>query len=189
MALRLNLPSLFHYTIECNPSHGQVGYCVVQLNHVFLFLTGAGIVINADVSCVANAHKRSRGVHTHSVLSAVMFPLRTLIDICKKQNRLSVQNLTYAKLYWHVIHHNIAVEGTFSKPSESSLVNKINGYRHRLLINGSQIRNDLHLVILCTLRSKDIVNQSVKMILKLKLNCSMCGKRNDFAVPQEANEQ
>lgn len=40
-----------------------------------------GVVIDPDVPSMADTHERARGVHTHSVLSAVVFPFSTLIDI------------------------------------------------------------------------------------------------------------
>lgn len=46
-------------------------------------LTCAGVIINADIAAVADTHKGAGCVHTHCVLPAVVFPLRTLIDICK----------------------------------------------------------------------------------------------------------
>lgn len=44
-------------------------------------LTCAGIVIDPDVACVADAHEGSRGVNTHGVFSAVVFSFGTLINI------------------------------------------------------------------------------------------------------------
>jgi len=44
-------------------------------------LTCAGIVIDPDVACVADAHEGTRGVNTHGVLSAVVLPFSTLVNI------------------------------------------------------------------------------------------------------------
>lgn len=44
-------------------------------------LTCAGIVIDPDVACMADAHEGAGGVNTHGVLSAVVLPLSTLVDI------------------------------------------------------------------------------------------------------------
>lgn len=44
-------------------------------------LTCAGIVIDPDVAGVADAHEGTRGVNTHGVFSAVVFPFSTLINI------------------------------------------------------------------------------------------------------------
>lgn len=44
-------------------------------------LTCAGIVIDPDVAGVADAHEGAWGVNTHGVLSAVVLPLSTLVDI------------------------------------------------------------------------------------------------------------
>lgn len=45
-------------------------------------LTCARVIINPDIAGVADTHKGAGCVHTYRVLSAVVFPLRTLIDIC-----------------------------------------------------------------------------------------------------------
>lgn len=44
-------------------------------------LTCAGIVIDPDVACMADAHEGAGGVNTHGVLSAVVLPLSTLVNI------------------------------------------------------------------------------------------------------------
>lgn len=44
-------------------------------------LTCAGIVIDPDVARMADAHEGAGGVNTHGVLSAVVLPLSTLINI------------------------------------------------------------------------------------------------------------
>lgn len=44
-------------------------------------LTCAGVVVDPDVARVADAHEGTRGVNAHGVLSAVMFPFSTLINI------------------------------------------------------------------------------------------------------------
>lgn len=44
-------------------------------------LTCAGIVIDPDVACVADAHEGSWGVNTHGVFSAVVFSFSTLVNI------------------------------------------------------------------------------------------------------------
>lgn len=41
----------------------------------------AGIVVDPDVTCVADAHEGAGGVNTHGVLSAVVLPFSTLINI------------------------------------------------------------------------------------------------------------
>jgi hypothetical protein len=48
-------------------------------------LTCAGVVIDPDVSPVTDAHEGSGGVDTHSVLPAVVLPLRTLVDIYSEE--------------------------------------------------------------------------------------------------------
>lgn len=47
-----------------------------------MFLTCTGVIVDADESGVADAHEGAGGVHTLCVLTAVVPPLRTLIDIC-----------------------------------------------------------------------------------------------------------
>ncbi len=47
-----------------------------------VFLTCTGVIIDAEESGVADAHEGAGGVHTLCVLTAVVPPLRTLIDIC-----------------------------------------------------------------------------------------------------------
>ncbi len=47
-----------------------------------VFLTCTGVIVDAEESGVADAHEGAGGVHTLCVLTAVVPPLRTLIDIC-----------------------------------------------------------------------------------------------------------
>lgn len=47
-----------------------------------MFLTCTGVIVDADESGVADAHEGAGGVHTLCVLTAVVPPLRTLINIC-----------------------------------------------------------------------------------------------------------
>lgn len=44
-------------------------------------LTCAGIVVDPDVARMADAHEGAGGVNAHGVLSAVVLPLSTLVDI------------------------------------------------------------------------------------------------------------
>lgn len=44
-------------------------------------LTCAGVVIDPDVASVADAHEGAGGVDTHGVLTTVVFPLCTLVNI------------------------------------------------------------------------------------------------------------
>lgn len=46
-----------------------------------LGFTCAGIVVDPDVARVADAHEGAGGVDAHGVLSAVVLPLCTLVDI------------------------------------------------------------------------------------------------------------
>lgn len=60
-------------------------------------LTCAGVIINPDIAGVADTHKGAGCVHTHRVLPAVVFPLRTLINICnhsKTQDTLCTMTRT-----------------------------------------------------------------------------------------------
>lgn len=43
--------------------------------------TCAGIVVDPDVARMADAHEGAGGVNAHGVLSAVVLPLSTLVDI------------------------------------------------------------------------------------------------------------
>lgn len=52
----------------------------IQSMHTLIVLR-ARVIINPDIASVADTHKRAWCVHTHCVLSAVVFPLCTLIDI------------------------------------------------------------------------------------------------------------
>ncbi len=65
--------------------------------HVLMtsLLTCAGVIINPDIAGVADTHKGAGCVHTHRVLPAVVFPLRTLIDIC---NHSTTQDTMYYDL-------------------------------------------------------------------------------------------
>ena len=44
-------------------------------------LTCAGIVIDPDVTCMADAHEGARSVNAHGVLPAVVLPFSALINI------------------------------------------------------------------------------------------------------------
>ncbi len=61
-----------------------------QKKHILMtsLLTCAGVIINPDIAGVADTHKGAGCVHTHRVLPAVVFPLRTLIDICNTRHTL-----------------------------------------------------------------------------------------------------
>ena len=46
-------------------------------------VTCARVVVDPDVPSFADTHERTRSVHTHGVLTAVMAPFCTLVDVYK----------------------------------------------------------------------------------------------------------
>lgn len=58
-------------------------------------LTRTRVIVDSDVPCLADTQERARRVHTHGVLTAVMAPLCTLVNVYKgrREQRSMVANI------------------------------------------------------------------------------------------------
>lgn len=72
---------LANAVVSSNSIEAQSIFITVVLICDALIMFCTRIVINSDVSSFADAHERTRGVDTHRILTAVMAPFSTLINV------------------------------------------------------------------------------------------------------------
>lgn len=76
-----DVPRFTGATVSANSVEAKSVFVTgIQSTHTLIVLC-AGVIINTDEASVTDAHKRAWCVHTDGVLPAVVFPLRTLVDI------------------------------------------------------------------------------------------------------------
>lgn len=70
-----------HCCSRCLWTYGKIGTFLAWFKRTAQKHTCAGIVIDPDVSHMADAHEGARGVNAHGVLPAVVLPFSALVDI------------------------------------------------------------------------------------------------------------